>query len=277
MQSPKILSRLPSAFHEIPLHRGILLTRGNAASPLPIPGTTEYNDIREDRRYIHAFGNLRILNAAYATELAAAAKECQDAPQTTDDNMLEATLHRLRKRIESKRHWKVCMYNELPEISEDEAPIVSPQLRDDLDKLRRKVRYRLQKREVSEATQAIVDVLVQLNKEFTRIAPWSESTSPRDVIHLLTWSRETLRICGLMLQPFVPKAAKALLDALRVDGSARSYAFARVGAGRVRSGPLLNRIIFPKDKQRLEESVRADHQMDENLAKKSLSKSPPKS
>lgn len=267
MQSPKILSRLPAAFHEVPLHRKILLTRGNAASPIPTPGTPEYHDVQEDRRYARAFGNLRVLHATYDVELAAEARQDQSAPQPTNIGELEADLKEMRDCVESRRRIRVRFYNELPDAAENEEPIVSLQLRDDLDKLRRRVTYRLQRREVSEATQVIVDVLVQLNKEFTRIAPWSESTPPRDVIHLLTWSRETLRICGIMLLPFIPKAAASLLDALRVDRTARTYAFARVGAGRVRSGPLQNRVLFPKEEERTVEDVQTDHRWEINQAK----------
>lgn len=270
IQSPKILNRLPAVYHEIPLHRHILMTRGNATAPLVSPASGQYRDVREDRTYGRAFGNTRMLKVAYAAELAVEAKNDPENTRPEDSDYLLSTLASIRGQIESKRRFQVRFYDELPEPSEDEAPIVSPKLRDDLDKLRRTVRYRLLRREVSEATQAIVDVLIQLNKELTRIAPWSESTSSRDIIHLLTWSRETLRICGIMLQPFIPTAASALLDALRVDRTARSYAFARVGAGRVRSGPLLNRIIFPKEQQRIEESIRADHQWEENVARKEL-------
>ena len=117
--------------------------------------------------------------------------------------------------------------------------------------------------EVAEATQSIVNVLTELNKEITRIKPWSADTDPRDIGHLLTWSRETLRICGIMLQPFIPVASQTLLDALRVERNSRNYADARVGWGHSRPGGMIREILFPDLEQRHKKSVESDYRFDE--------------
>lgn len=41
---------------------------------------------------------------------------------------------------------------------------------------------------------------------------------------------ETLRICGILLQPFIPNKATELLDYICVDPKKRSFDFARYGA-----------------------------------------------
>jgi methionyl-tRNA synthetase len=51
------------------------------------------------------------------------------------------------------------------------------------------------------------------------------------VSRLLSYTRETLRICGILLQPFVPTKARELLDALGVPGEKRTLRDARLGAG----------------------------------------------
>ena len=146
-------------------------------------------------------------------------------------------------------------------------PIVSTELRDNLDALRGKVCYHMERREVSEATRSIVHVLSLLNKEITRIEPWSPETRSSDVLHLLVWARETLRICGILLQPFLPIASQALLDALRVaGGNARSFGAAQIGVGSVHAGPMQRSVLFPTAEQRKWKAIEDDHGYDRNKA-----------
>ncbi|KAI5120656.1 hypothetical protein M0805_007993 [Coniferiporia weirii] len=260
MQSKKILEKLPAAFQEVPLHRSVLMTRGNAPIPLSTPGTPEYEDVMEDRLFLHDYMKPDTKGEVdYAKEYTERALRAVRSEDTGSDQYAI----------------KLIAYSELPESeAEGDAPIVSPELRDALDILRGKVSYHLQQREVSLATRSIVDVLALLNKEFTRIAPWTPNTPARDVIHLLIWTRETLRICAILLQPYIPKSSSALLDALRVQGGARTYAFARIGAGRVSSGPVQRRVLFPTAQQRVLDEVEADHRWEENLRKKKQVKEP---
>lgn len=44
---------------------------------------------------------------------------------------------------------------------------------------------------------------------------------------------ETLRITGILLQPFIPHASERLLDGLNIPADERSVDFARVGKGEV--------------------------------------------
>lgn len=46
---------------------------------------------------------------------------------------------------------------------------------------------------------------------------------------------ESLRVCGILLQPFIPSKAAQLLDALGVNDHQRSMAFAELGKAQVGS------------------------------------------
>lgn len=256
IQSRKMLDRLSPVFREVPLHRGILLTRGNGPAPLPEPGSNEYDDRMQDRRYGFEAASLRV-PVDYAQEYA--------------DRIARAEGANSRLNLIAPRKSGVLWYSELPEANLDgEALIVSSELRDSLDGLRGKVCYHLQRYEVGDATQSIVDVLSLLNKEITRIQPWSQDTQPHEIIHLLTWARETLRICGILLQSFIPHASRSLLDALHVHPRTRTYGYACIGAGRVRSGPLEKRILFPNKAQKTWQQVEEDHKYEENRRKRLL-------
>ena len=257
LQSSKVLGRLPAAFHEVPLHRDILLTRGNARTPLPVPGSEEYDDRQEDLHYQNE-----------ASEFGADMDYAKEYTERLDSSNTKIDSHWIRP----ERNSGVIWYSELPEPeANDEVPIVSVELRDALDALRGKVSYHLQRYEVGEAAQSIVDVLTLLNKDITRIQPWSEETRPREVLHILTWGREILRICGILLHPFMPNASQALLDALHVNPRYRTYAYARIGAGRVRSGPMERSLLFPNKRQKAWKEVEADHKWEENMGKRKLS------
>lgn len=73
----------------------------------------------------------------------------------------------------------------------------------------------------------------QANAIVTAVAPWSKSTSVQSVhdIHILTL--ECLRICGILLQPFIPGKTNELLTALGIPEYERSLADAQYDMGRV--------------------------------------------
>lgn len=53
---------------------------------------------------------------------------------------------------------------------------------------------------------------------------------------------ETLRICGILLQPFMPEKAKSLLDALSTEPEERALADA--GLGKAESGEVLHDVVL---------------------------------
>ncbi|KAH8119316.1 tRNA synthetases class I (M)-domain-containing protein [Phellopilus nigrolimitatus] len=257
MQSKKIFSKIPEEFHDIPLHRAILMTRGNATK-LPVPGSPEYDDVAEDLQYFSYDRDIRRLpeEVDYAKHyIESLAQKTQGISHGAKDEVVGAELSE-----------QPAVSSMAPSLLPEES-IVSTELKDALYILRGKVAFHMQQHEMSEAVQSIVDVLTLLNKEFTRLQPWASETSPRTVIHLLVWARESLRICGILLQPFIPSSAKKLLDSLHIYPPARTLAFAKIGAGRVRTAAPKRHLLFPPSSMRNVKSVEMDHKYDENLRK----------
>jgi methionyl-tRNA synthetase len=94
-----------------------------------------------------------------------------------------------------------------------------------------KVASCLARLEVANALQEIVDVLKQANGAMTKTAPWSSSPAIAQASCLT--SLETLRVCGICLQPFVPSVAERLLNALGVPPGERAWNNATHGRGSV--------------------------------------------
>jgi len=61
------------------------------------------------------------------------------------------------------------------------------------------------------------------------VKPWASDPIFTHASYLT--SLETLRICGICLQPFIPSTAGRLLDALGVRSDERTWEFTRVGRG----------------------------------------------
>ncbi|KAI7938736.1 hypothetical protein MJO28_014315 [Puccinia striiformis f. sp. tritici] len=85
--------------------------------------------------------------------------------------------------------------------------------------------------EIPKALKSIFDVLAGANRLIQDTAPWHDSTSPEDAHQALHLSAETLRISGILLQPFIPSKAAQLLDSLGVSLEHRSWAYLGLGLG----------------------------------------------
>jgi len=85
--------------------------------------------------------------------------------------------------------------------------------------------------ELGDALEAIMLVLRQANATMTNSAPWSQDPQPAAASYVSVL--ETIRVCALCLQPFIPDSAKRLLDAMDVPESERTLRHAEVGAGAV--------------------------------------------
>uniref|UniRef100_D8Q4A5 Probable methionine--tRNA ligase, mitochondrial n=1 Tax=Schizophyllum commune (strain H4-8 / FGSC 9210) TaxID=578458 RepID=D8Q4A5_SCHCM len=85
------------------------------------------------------------------------------------------------------------------------------------------VEERLLDMDVAGAITHITEALKLLNKIFGDVAPFQKTTSPEAAYNLHVVSVDLLRVVGVCLQPFAPKAAGVLLDALRVPEGKRSW------------------------------------------------------
>ncbi|KAJ3881841.1 tRNA synthetases class I (M)-domain-containing protein [Lentinula edodes] len=81
---------------------------------------------------------------------------------------------------------------------------------------------------IADALEAIMDVLRLANKCLTDAAPWK--SSPEVARASYDSCLESLRVSGICLQPFMPRVAGKLLDALGVSPAERSWINGSVGS-----------------------------------------------
>src|SRR5947208_14653662 len=75
------------------------------------------------------------------------------------------------------------------------------------------------------ALEAIWRVVAEANRYVDEQAPWAlRRTDPERMQTVLYVLAETLRHLGILVQPFVPDSASALLDQLAVPATARRFA-----------------------------------------------------
>jgi methionyl-tRNA synthetase len=102
--------------------------------------------------------------------------------------------------------------------------------------------------ELHRALESWVGAVVAANQYIDRNAPWTlRKTDPKRMETVLYVLAETLRHLGVLLQPFTPGAAAALLDQLAVPVGARGFAALGEG-GALKGGTALPapRGIFPR-------------------------------
>lgn len=85
------------------------------------------------------------------------------------------------------------------------------------------------------ALRTIMDAVFETNKFIQAAAPWDLAKVPGDEkraeMQLVVYTAaESLRIVGILLQPFMPEKAAELLDVLGVPAQNRTFAHARPGA-----------------------------------------------
>ncbi|KAF2666060.1 hypothetical protein BT63DRAFT_434047 [Microthyrium microscopicum] len=114
---------------------------------------------------------------------------------------------------------------------EDEA------MRDNIGHLRDRISPAVDCHDIRASLAQIMQTIAEANAYFHNQEPWRivskygdpDDMSPR-LLTILTLAAESLRICGILLQPYMPTKASQLLDQLGVDESHRSWQHAVLGA-----------------------------------------------
>ena len=88
----------------------------------------------------------------------------------------------------------------------------------------------------------------QANVLMTDARPWDKQTPPAEVQAVTQLVHDTLRVCGIFLQPFMPSKAATLLDALGVPEDSRTCEHADVARAPPCTGIQSGVILFPKIK-----------------------------
>ncbi|KAF8272158.1 tRNA synthetases class I (M)-domain-containing protein [Lactarius quietus] len=106
---------------------------------------------------------------------------------------------------------------------------------DSLKSLAGVVDNHLKELRIAEALEAIISQLKAANMMMNATEPWAKDTPQALIVEVYALSLETLRLCGILLQPFIPAKAGMLLDALSISHSERSLQQARYLPGTVSS------------------------------------------
>ncbi|KAH9045241.1 tRNA synthetases class I (M)-domain-containing protein [Lactarius pseudohatsudake] len=106
---------------------------------------------------------------------------------------------------------------------------------DPLKSLAAVVDNHLEELRIAEALEAIISQLKAANAMMNATEPWAKDTPQALIGEVYTLSLETLRVCGILLQPFIPAKARMLLDAMSISPSERSLQHARYLPGTVSS------------------------------------------
>jgi len=120
---------------------------------------------------------------------------------------------------------------ELQEAIKDGSQVQGSEILLQLGGLRQRVQGHMQNLAVADALQEIVDVLSLANKVYSETQPWLTSTNPSQRAQIHAVSVETLRVCGVLLQPFIPAKSTELLEALATPPGERSWNHAEPGKG----------------------------------------------
>ncbi|KAI8460057.1 tRNA synthetases class I (M)-domain-containing protein [Phakopsora pachyrhizi] len=84
--------------------------------------------------------------------------------------------------------------------------------------------------EVPKALKEVFDVLSEANRLIQEVAPWHSSSSPEDSHECLYLCAESLRLSGILLQPFIPAKASELLGNLGIPIDRRTWNDLRLGS-----------------------------------------------
>ncbi|KAE8147685.1 tRNA synthetases class I (M)-domain-containing protein [Aspergillus avenaceus] len=92
------------------------------------------------------------------------------------------------------------------------------------------------------ALQDIMALVEQGNKYIHVSEPWKNADKAPRILYNVA---ESLRIAGILLQPFMPTKSKELLDVLRVDNSRRTFSAAALGSDAEYGEGMKKTVLFP--------------------------------
>lgn len=148
---------------------------------------------------------------------------------------LQGAAGNLASRIMRGRRWSVHKCVQIAREQKLEEEALGKDHRTRLVKLQAQVNHSFADLNPRQALHTIMAVLHETNRFLAFQEVWRKVNDPveavqRDVQIVIYYAAESLRICGILLQPFMPGKMKRLLDLIGVDGDKRSYEKARLGA-----------------------------------------------
>lgn len=146
---------------------------------------------------------------------------------------LQGGLGNLLGRVMRSKKWNVpeilqhCGAQGRPTDTKDEPAHLA--FEQDVAQLAGKVAGAFEELDSGAALRHISDLVAKTNKFVTDCAPWG-SAATNDVVSCIYLSAESLRVMGILLQPFMPTKSTQLLDMLGVQQSRRTLGHANLGS-----------------------------------------------
>ncbi|RDX55359.1 hypothetical protein OH76DRAFT_1339186 [Lentinus brumalis] len=162
----------------------------------------------------------------------------QEQLQKHSREIISALGNLLMRATSSKIMKKVAKVKRPRAVDVPDDPLYAP-LKRDLGRLALTFHALIEGFQVADAVEEVVQVLDSANLLMTQAAPWAKEASSQDAAYVQSLVFETLRQCGILLQPIMPGKAALLLDSLDVPATERTLAdaaFARRDVGDVRQG-----------------------------------------
>ncbi|GAA5900630.1 methionine--tRNA ligase MSM1 [Sporobolomyces salmoneus] len=85
--------------------------------------------------------------------------------------------------------------------------------------------------EIHRALSLLFETLAASNRHIQTLSPWLSTATPSEIHRSLHLSSESLRIAGILLQPFMPTKSSVLLDVLGVREHDRGWEKVKFGEG----------------------------------------------
>ncbi|RWA03125.1 hypothetical protein EKO27_g11981 [Xylaria grammica] len=167
---------------------------------------------------------------------------------------LQGGLGNLLNRVTRSNNWSVRQA--VDNLTKTRASVLSPPVENHmayLEKVVEKADSQMKELNPSWALQEIMEAVFETNKFFSDAAPWEKSKEgdTAAVDQTVFLAAESLRIVGILLQPFIPEKASELLDRLGVDPNRRTlehavlYGDASYGTPSVPLGTGAQSSLFP--------------------------------
>ncbi|KAL2215554.1 methionine-tRNA synthetase [Thermoascus aurantiacus ATCC 26904] len=160
--------------------------------------------------------------------------------------MLQWGLGNLTHRIMGIAKWNLQPY--VTAAASDKLPPATPldlEHQSFIETAPAKVAEHMESLDPRSALREIMAIIEKTNKYFHAAEPWKDREQNQRIVYNVS---ESLRISGILLQPFMPGKSQELLELLRIntsDASKRSFSAAAFGADLDYGGDSQKHILFP--------------------------------